>query len=175
MRYRLPLIVLLVAIALPLAWYSCQRDPGTQAAAPEPVESTATHAVSADTAADASAQAAAAAASSTAVSTLHAYLGALPGPDRARADAYWAGTGPGERPGDAALRAITDLRSMRIQNEAPVALDRQSPPRAYEIPVDLRLDTDTGPGRMQGSYRLRARVDGQGWEITSASLQPALD
>lgn len=177
MRYRLPLLVLLLVLALPLAWYSCRRDPGAEATVPMPVEAIAP--ATADTSTDSDRQAAAAAASATAAqtaaATLHAYLGALPGPDRSRADAYWAGTGPGQRPGDAALRAIADLRSMRIRNERPLALDRESPPRAYEIPVDLRLETTTGPGRMQGSYRLRARVDGQGWEITSASLQPVLD
>lgn len=177
MRYRLPLLVLLVVVALPVAWYSCQRNPGTEATVSTPVEASAPAVADTSTNSDLQAVAAAAtsAAAQAAVSTLHAYLGALPGPDRSRADAYWAGTGPGQRPGDAALRAIADLRSMRIQNEPPLALDRQSPPGAYEIPVDLRLDTDTGPGRMTGSYRLRARVDGQGWEITSASLQPVMD
>ena len=67
------------------------------------------------------------------------------------------------------------LRSMQIQNDAPRALDRESPPRAFEIPVRLRLDTVDGPARVQGWYRLRAGIDGQGWEITSASLHPVLD
>ena len=48
-------------------------------------------------------------------------------------------------------------------------------PRAYEIPVRLRLETGSGLARIQGWYRLRARIDGQGWEITSAQLDPVLD
>ena len=95
--------------------------------------------------------------------------------DRTRADAYWAGGGPGATADDALLRGIADLKGMRIRNGPPLALDNASPPRAFEIPVQLRLDTNGGPVRVQGSYRLRARVDGQGWEITSASLQPTLD
>ncbi|MBO9716607.1 MAG: hypothetical protein J7507_07315 [Pseudoxanthomonas sp.] len=88
---------------------------------------------------------------------MHAYLGALPDPDRSRADAYWSGGGPGTPADDALLRGLTGLRGMRIENDPPHALDRESPPRAFEIPVRLRLDTDTGPLRMQGHYRLRAR------------------
>ena len=114
-------------------------------------------------------------AATSAASTLHAYLGALPNNDRTRADAYWAGGGPGATADDALLRGIADLKGMRIRNGPPLALDNASPPRAFEIPVQLRLDTNGGPVRVQGSYRLRARVDGQGWEITSASLQPTLD
>ncbi|UWX04764.1 hypothetical protein H1235_06395 [Pseudoxanthomonas sp. NC8] len=114
-------------------------------------------------------------AATQAASTLHAYLGALPGPDRSRADAYWAGGRPGTPADDALLRDITDLRGMRIRNDRPLALDHESTPRAFEIPVQLRLDANGRTARVQGTYRLRARVDGQGWEITSASLQPAPD
>lgn len=172
MRYRLPLLALLV---LPLAQCSCQRDADIPPTAQVPVDATLAGASRDDpnarnrAIADASSTAAQAAAA-----TLHAYLGALPA-DRTRADAYWAGGDPGRTPGDAALRAIPGLRSMRIQNAPPVALDRESPPRAYEIPVDLRLDTASGPARMRGAYRMRTRIDGQGWEITSASLHPELD
>ncbi|AKC88412.1 hypothetical protein WQ53_13660 [Pseudoxanthomonas suwonensis] len=170
MRHLLPML-----LVLPLAHCSCQRhadDPTVEI----PVE--ATLAAGTTAGADGIAPPAAARASSRAAeqaaSTLHAYLGALPGADHGRADAYWAGGGPGNPPDDAVLRGITGLRGMRIQNDPPQALDRESPPRAFEIPVHLRLDTAAGPVRMQGWYRLRARVDGQGWEITSASLQPVL-
>jgi hypothetical protein len=175
MRYRLPLLVLLV---LPLAQCSCQRDPGTDHGTPAaaiPPAGEASTSAPVDAPAATRLAAASARGELAAITTLHEYLRVLPEADRRRADAYWAGGGPGARPGDAALRAIPDLRSMRIQNERPLALDRESPPRAYEIPVRLRLDTSAGPGRMQGAYRLRARADGQGWEITSASLQPVLD
>ena len=175
MRYRLPVLALLV---LPLAQCSCQRGADTASNVPAP-EGTAPVTLPSD-APDAAARAALQAqasvlAAQAASSTLHAYLGALPEADRSRADAYWAGGGPGSMPGDAALRTIPGLRSMRIRNEPPVALDRESPPRAYEIPVDLRLDAAAGPRQMRGWYRMRARIDGQGWEITSASLEPVLD
>ena len=173
MRYRLPLLALLV---LPLAQCSCQRDADTLPTAQVPVDATLAGASRDEPNARNRAIAdASSAAAQAAAATLHAYLGALPAADRTRADAYWAGGDPGRTPGDAALRAIPGLRSMRIQNAPPVALDRESPPRAYEIPVDLRLDTASGPARMRGAYRMRTRIDGRGWEITSASLQPDLD
>ncbi|MEE7547681.1 hypothetical protein HF319_12105, partial [Xanthomonas sp. Kuri4-1] len=79
------------------------------------------------------------------------------------------------RPDDANLRALTGLISLRVQNAAPLALDREQPPRAVEVPVTLLARTDRGTRRFTGWYRLRARVDGRGWEITSAALQPVLD
>lgn len=181
MSKRSSLRLLLPALlVLPLAYWSCQRHREAEtpvAPAPGPAvgdarDITPPEAAAADsTAADRGA----ATAAGQAASTLHAYLGAVPGSDRSRADAYWSGGTPGKPAGDALLRGIPDLRGMRILNDAPVALDRQSPPRAYEIPVNLRLQTGSGQIRLQGWYRLRARIDGQGWEITSASLQPALD
>lgn len=172
LRHLLPIL-----LVLPLSHCSCQRQADADPTVEIPVEAAPT--AGATTGVSPTAGVAAARASSLAAeqaaSTLHAYLGALPGADRSRADAYWAGGGPGSRPDDAVLRGLADLRGMRIQNDPPQALDRESPPRAFEIPVHLRLDTDGGPGRMQGWYRLRARVDGQGWEITSAELRPVLD
>ncbi|KAF1688186.1 hypothetical protein B1992_01875 [Pseudoxanthomonas broegbernensis] len=167
MRHWLPML-----LVLPLAHCSCQRQPEP---APEPA---ALHAETVDPAAAAAAEAARATAEAgrQAVATVHAYLGALPGTDRPRADAYWSGGGPGDPAGDAVLRGhMPGLRGMRIENDRPQALDRQSPPRAYEVPVRLRLDDDAGSLRLRGYYRLRARIDGGGWEITSASLQPAFD
>ncbi|KAF1691185.1 hypothetical protein CSC64_09970 [Pseudoxanthomonas koreensis] len=128
----------------------------------------------ADTARAAAGEAAARAAN-LAASTLHAYLGALPAGDRSRADAYWSGGRPGSPAGDELLRGIDGLRSMQVRNDPPQALDRESPPRAFEIPVRLRLDTVDGPAQVAGSYRLRSTIDGRGWEITSASLHPVLD
>ena len=110
-----------------------------------------------------------------AVATLHAYLGALPGSDRTRADAYWSGSGPGKPADDSVLRQLPDLRAMRIESGRSLPLDQEQPARAWEVPVQLRLDTASGPFRLHGWYRLRARVDGHGWEITSARLDPVID
>lgn len=165
-------------LLLPLAHCSCQRQSGTDTDVAVAVDAELSAPGPEATRADASSQAATQAianAASLAASTLHAYLGALPGADRGRADAFWSGGRPGAPADDALLRSIEGLRSMQIQNEAPRALDRESPPRAFEIPVRLRLDTANGPSRVEGLYRLRARIDGQGWEITSAELHPVLD
>jgi len=111
-----------------------------------------------------------------AVSQLHDYLGALGADDRARADAQWSGGRPPPRADDYALRALDNLSALRIQNERPVPLDKQLPSASLEIPVRLRASLDDGQTRqLQGWYRLRRKVDGSGWEITSASLQPQLD
>ncbi|HBK45534.1 MAG TPA: hypothetical protein DDZ67_03700, partial [Xanthomonadaceae bacterium] len=107
--------------------------------------------------------------------TVHGYLAALPDPDRDGSDAFWTGGKAPPHPDDANLRAIEGLRSLRVENGAPLALDSEDPPRAVEVPVRLTAGTHEGRRIFTGWYRLRARVDGNGWEITSASLQPALD
>lgn len=180
MRHRATLRLLTpMMLVLPLAHCSCQKQAGTGAVAEIPADAALAAGNAAPTAGtpatETTGAGASAIAAQQAASALHAYLGALPGAERNRADAYWAGANPGTPAGDALLRDLADLRGMRIQNDVPVALDGESPPRAFEIPVHLRLDTGAGGARVQGWYRLRARVDGQGWEITSASLQPALD
>lgn len=166
-----------LALLLPLAHCSCQRQPGADATATVPADAELSVPGPDPARADAASQAAneaAANAANLAVSTLHAYLGALPATDRSRADAFWSGGGPGTPADDALLRDIAGLRSMRILNEAPQALDRESPPRAFEIPVRLRLDTVNGPARVEGWYRLRAG-DAQDWKITAASLHTVVD
>ncbi|WP_411834231.1 hypothetical protein [Pseudoxanthomonas mexicana] len=111
-----------------------------------------------------------------AVSQLHDYLGALGAGDRPRADALWSGGKPPPRADDHALRALDNLQALRIRNERPLPLDKQHPPAALEIPVRLRASLDDGQTRhLKGWYRLQRKVDGSGWEITSASLQPQLD
>ena len=70
---------------------------------------------------------------------------------------------------------MTDIRTLRVDNQAAIALDQEDPPRSLEIPVRLRLGTGQGNRILLGWYRMRPRVDGTGWEITSASLQPAID
>ena len=115
-------------------------------------------------------------ASSTAdaVSTVHAYLAAVAAKDWPRADTYWSGGKPPPRPDDFSVRGIEDLRSMRINNESPTPLDRESPPRSVEIQVTIRVRKETGGYEIRGWYRLRRKIGGDGWEITSASMQPSM-
>ncbi|WP_225764396.1 hypothetical protein [Stenotrophomonas sp. Marseille-Q4652] len=110
-----------------------------------------------------------------AASNLHRYLQLLVQGDRRGSDAFWSGGKPPPQPDDAVLRAMTDIRTLRVDNQAAIALDQEDPPRSLEIPVRLRLGTSQGNRILLGWYRMRPRVDGTGWEITSASLQPAID
>jgi hypothetical protein len=106
--------------------------------------------------------------------TVQRYLGALPGSTRADADALWTGGRPAPVPDDAALRVITDIQSMRINNDAPIALDQQHPPKLIEVPVQLTVRTTNGTQRLVGAYRLQPRAGSDTWEIYSATLQPVL-
>lgn len=112
------------------------------------------------------------AARTQAASTLHAYLAELASGDHSRSDSYWSGGKPSPLPDDAILRELGPLASLRIQNDTPRPLDNESPTRSLEIPVKLRAQTDSGLRRFEGWYRLRAKVGGDGWEITGASLHP---
>ncbi|XUP36212.1 hypothetical protein WAE31_19760 (plasmid) [Xanthomonas axonopodis pv. vasculorum] len=106
--------------------------------------------------------------------TVQRYLGALPGAARAQADALWTGGHPPPVPDDTALRAITNIQSMRIDNDPPIALDQAQPPQRIEVPVQLTVRTTTGTQRLVGAYRLQPRAGSDGWEIYSATLQPVL-
>lgn len=112
---------------------------------------------------------------SQAASAVHAYLAALAAKDWPKADAYWAGGKPPPRLEDSSLRSIEDLRSLRINNDPPLALDSESPARTVEVPVTLRIRKDNAAYQLKGWYRLRRTINGDSWEITSASLQPTLD
>lgn len=107
-----------------------------------------------------------------AVSTLHEYLAALSGNDRAAADAFWTGKHPPADSGEADLRTLKGLLSLRIQNRTPKPLDSEDVPAALEIPVELRASIEgQALRRYRGWYRLRRAVDGH-WEVTSASIDP---
>lgn len=123
---------------------------------------------------DAAARRARNAAFSAAVSAVHQYLAALPA-RTGEADAMWTGGRPSPVPDDANLRALEGLNSLRVETDEPSALDKASPPEAVEVPVRLTARMAGGNRHYTGWYRLRPRVGGDGWEITSASLQPALD
>ncbi|WP_323134203.1 hypothetical protein [Xanthomonas campestris] len=106
--------------------------------------------------------------------TVQRYLGALPGAARGDADALWSGGRPAPVPDDAALRGIGNIQSIRINNDAPIALDQEQPPRRIEVPVQLIVRTDTGTQRLVGAYRLQPRSGSDDWEIYSATLHPVL-
>lgn len=113
---------------------------------------------------------------SQAVSQLHGYLRAVGAKDWGKADAYWSGGKPPPRPDDYPVRAMDNMQALRIRNERPEPLDNELPSNAVEVPVQLRVTLDSGASRqLVGWYRLRRKVDGSGWEITSASLQPRID
>jgi hypothetical protein len=156
---------------------SCLHDDGDDAASTQ-AGTLAARPNAADTTATADASAAQRAlvarrneAIADAVSALHAYLAALGGEDRAKADAYWAGGKPPARTGEADLRDLKNLRALRSQNGMPSPLDSAPVPDALEIPIELRASFSDAPQRRyRGWYRLRRAVAGDSWEITSASI-----
>ncbi|WDS37390.1 hypothetical protein [Pseudoxanthomonas sp.] len=111
-----------------------------------------------------------------AASMLHAYLGALASGNLETADAMWVGGKPPPAPDDAALRALGRY-SVRINTDAPRPLDPDVyPSRSLEIPVRLRMSDANGNVRnWDGWYRLRRRIGNDGWEISTASMQPRID
>ncbi len=110
------------------------------------------------------------AAFSGAASAVQAYLAAVGGQDWKKADMFWVNQRPG--PGEADLRSLKTLQSLRIENDTPDALDKNPVPKALEVPVNLRANFQDGRPmqRYRGWYRVRQKVSGEGWEITSASI-----
>lgn len=170
--------MMLVAMALLMGGCSCSRQPDPEPAPPATTpEQTTAQENSVDPAlvsAEAQAAEIQARTMAEAVSTLHAYLGIVAGKDWDKANAYWSGGNPPPREDDYAARGIEDLRSMRINNEAPKPLDDESPSKFIEIPVSLRVRKDSGMYEIKGWYRLQRKATDDGWEITSASLQPSM-
>ncbi|MEO6365885.1 MAG: hypothetical protein ABIO38_07560 [Luteimonas sp.] len=110
------------------------------------------------------------AAFSGAASTVQSYLAAVGARDWKKADGFWVNQSPGT--GEADLRSVKTLQSLRIENETPEALDKEAVPKALQVPVNLRANVAGGEPtkRYRGWYRVRQKVSGEGWEITSASI-----
>lgn len=105
---------------------------------------------------------------------VHEYVATLLN-DRESAGRFWAGERLPPHPDDAVLHDIANIRNLRVDNDAGIALDRETPAQAVEIPVRIRISTEQGPRQLRGWYRVRPRIGSDDWEITSASLQPVLD
>jgi hypothetical protein len=170
--------MMLVVMALLVGGCSCSRkpdpEPAPRATAQEQPAAAANPVDSAPASAEAQATEIQAHAMSEAVSTLHSYLAIVAGKDWDKANAYWSGGKPPPREDDYAMRGVEGLRSMRINNEAPKPLDDESPSESIEIPVSLRIRKDSGIYEINGWYRLQRKATDDGWEITSASLQPSM-
>ena len=175
-----------IVFLLPLlfAGCSCQPDSATDARAPTP-GSAAADAAPAEAPAPADPGEGLAAVATPALSavaagavdettTVHQYVVALLDPDRSKADAYWSGGRPAPHADDAVLRAIPELRSLRVKTQLAVARDDQQPSRLLEVPVSVRAITADGALTYEGWYRLQPRPDSSGWEIQSASIHPVL-
>lgn len=102
------------------------------------------------------------------------YVNVLLRPDRTLSDAFWRGGTAGSHPDDQVLRAIPNLRTLRVDTASPIARDTAVPSRLREVPVRVRAVTAEDILYYDGWYRLEPRADGSGWEITGASLQPVL-
>lgn len=109
-------------------------------------------------------------------SLVHGYLGALARGDIPGADVMWTGGKPAPVPDDNALRALGPV-SMRIQSDPPRPLDPDElPSRSLEIPVHLHVSGSDGRVRnWEGWYRLRRKIGNDGWELSTASIQPRID
>lgn len=170
-------IALLLLSTTLFASCSCQRD-ADDAQATTSTQQTATQPSDAATSAvDAAAieklarlQDARYAAYSDATSAVQSYLAAVGAQDWKKADVFWTNQRPGS--GDADLRALKKVHALRIENDTPEALDKEAVPKALEVPVNLRASFQDGQPmrRYRGWYRVRKKVSGEGWEITSASI-----
>ncbi len=109
------------------------------------------------------------------IDAVHGYLQAVGKGEFEQADAYWAyrrSPSPGEESG---LRTLANLRSLRIDNRPPVALDDEPVPATVEVPVRLVATLpDQQVVRLDGWYRVRRNPVEDRWELYGASLRPVL-
>lgn len=108
-----------------------------------------------------------------ALERLRHYIGALPGAERARADAMWAGGAPPATTHEADLRQLDAAPTwMRLASRSSEM--RRLEDGGVRLPVELRLGYDSGVRVYRGWYALR-RDDDAAWRITDARIdaQPA--
>lgn len=178
---RIVVLCLVVALIALLAWQwrSGRDDSDTTRPQADPRGSTIVRAPATTPAIDPDATARADAtarenAMRDAVSTVHRYLTALGTGDPAKSDPFWSGGRPPRTRNEADLPTLDGLRSLRIENGTPRALDGLPLPEALEIPVTLRAGMKDAPARRyEGYYRLRRTLDKRGWELTSARVDVA--
>jgi hypothetical protein len=103
------------------------------------------------------------------------YAGHLLRRELDKADASWMIAPRPGRADDAALRALRDVRDLRVTTEPPLPRDQQHPTHLVEVPVRVRVLTSTSTLRYNGWYRLVPDPQRSAWLIQSANLQPALD
>lgn len=103
------------------------------------------------------------------------YAGHLLRRELDKADASWMIAPRPGRADDAALRALRDVRDLRVTTEPPLPRDQQHPTHLVEVPVRVRVLTSTSTLRYNGWYRLVPDPQRSAWLIQSANLQPVLD
>jgi hypothetical protein len=107
-----------------------------------------------------------------AVDAVHRHVSALAARDEEKVRSGWINARP-DAQGEVALADPGHLRSLRIENGTPKALDKEDVPEVVEIPVRLRASsTDGSQVLYTGYYRLRHV--GENWLLTSASVFPEL-
>lgn len=110
-----------------------------------------------------------------AVDTLHRYLQRVGAGDREAADTFWGYQRMPRGSEEADLRALKNLRGLRIENQVPEPLDKEPVPELLRIPVDLRATLENGENRRyKGWYRLRRNQVEQRWELTGVLVAATL-
>ncbi|SDY69599.1 hypothetical protein SAMN04487939_10551 [Lysobacter sp. yr284] len=110
-----------------------------------------------------------------AVGTLHLYLQRVGAGDRDAADKFWGYQRMPRSSEEGGLRALSNLRGLRIENRTPEPLDREPVPELLRIPVELRATLENGENRRYtGWYRLRRNQVEQRWELTGVLITAKL-
>lgn len=175
----------LMLLPLLLAGCSCQPDPphADPVERGGPVTATATAAPQAHDSADDTAVAAAPERAASAVAegaerpseVVRAYVTSLSSANRSVSDGYWLHAPSAASAGDGALRALQDVRALRVASGRPVPRDNREPSELIEVPVEVRVETAQGRLHFRGWYRLVPDADRLVWKLQSASVQPVLD
>ena len=109
------------------------------------------------------------------IDAVHGYLQAVGKGEFEQADAYWAYRRSPSTGEESGLRTLSNLRSLRIDNRPPVALDEDPVPATVEVPVRLVATlSDRQVIRLDGWYRVRRNPVEDRWELYGASLRPVL-